>query len=105
MSFTIRNNGLYYLAEKVYIFESWTTKLLRRASKEEIETYHKMKQHNLSIVYVTCDNPFCDRRIKTTRKRKIKMMIEDPIKGKYEFKYCGRECQQEHFKALEGVVK
>lgn len=105
MSFIVKNNKSYYLARKVYDFGLWSTKLIRRATTEEIKTYHEMKKHHSAIVTMICDNPFCDNKIKITRRKKIRLNTEDPIKGRLEFIYCCKNCRTEHCKALKGEGK
>jgi len=93
-------NGSFYLAERVRVGTEWKNKIIRRATEDEIKLYLELREHKYITVYMTCDNPSCDRSVRTTRNRKMKLRTEDPKKGRLEFVYCSKACREKHLSDL-----
>ena len=100
MSFILHCGGYYYLAEKVEREGNLRHKIIRPANPDEIKTFLEQKKRESTMTLMICDYPLCDATIKTSREQKFKLNTIDPLKGRLEFIYCSKKCQQEHLKQL-----
>jgi len=103
MSFIFKTRAGYYVAIRIKRNEKWGTKIIRKATKEEIEAYlEQRKQDNVTVV---CDNPYCDKQFQISREQKIFLNTLNPRhRNTFEFWHCSNECRNAHLTAL-GVNK